>query len=358
MTTRNINLDQGKQILDVLTSINLTQNQFAKCIGVSRQYVNLVVQGKRQLKLDRKQALNLERNTPRDANFWLSLSASKDDESYHGSEEPEMELQNDLDVEKFEPSDKNELERLWSRTGPRILTDGEIAQAVELHYLEIDPFNEEMLCPTKLYTTIASKALVTTETDCETVSLDDGWELERDEMLTVQSEEYFKMPGKITAELGQVAQNVRSGINVHHGLGIDPSWEGRLVCRLENRASLPVTIRTGMKLLCVRFQFVATKPLRRYRPVDNPDVEAGFSEIDFRTAGRNGHNRKRRPQPPINGADDEQRRARRAPASGNDFERTVADFLRTQSESLQANAQITAEFLAYLKERRGEPTED
>jgi len=329
MDKQEINVRRGKQILEVLDRLGLTQNQFARIIGKSRQYVNMVVQGARQLKLTDEQVLRLAEETGEDEEFWLRLGLG---------EFPREVAQ-----------DKERLERQWAEIGPRILTDAEIEQAVELDYLVIDPFDPELLCPTKMYCTIASKALVRAKDDCAVINLDDGWELKRDEFLTVRSEQYFKLPGRITAELGQVAENVRSGITVHHGLGIDPTWEGSLICRLENKGSFPVTIQTGMKLLSARFEFVARKPRRVYQPVPHDEVEAGFAEVDLRTAGRQPGGRAAVERPAGAGGG----RGSVSPAAQDDFENAVMEFMRAQQESMEANTRLTAELAALLKERRG-----
>ncbi len=218
---------------------NLTQQELADQLEVTRQYLNLILNGNKPISPGI--ALKLEKITPKTSGFWLS------------NEEKSISSTTEIDA----------LISLWKKQGSRLLVDHEIKTARELGYIDLHPFKTSNLRPSSYCLTIGNK--IRLSHDKELIKLD---ELDNSGTLTIQpndivaimTEEEISLPRNITARLSPKTDIIDHVLNLNHGGKIHPGYRGPIYIVLENHTKRVIEIKRGMEILHLDFNFLHIDP--------------------------------------------------------------------------------------------------
>lgn len=242
----------------------ISQSELADRLDVTRAAVNMLIKGKRRLTAG--MAMRFERVTGKPAIFWLDLQRNWDDWSASSAGQAyDAELRSER------------LLREWMSTGPRILTNAEIIQAVANSFVSISPFLKNRIKPASYDLSIGKvfnfdngeRLLMDDEHDC--------FHLEARTLYTVSTFEEIQLSARVVARIAPSTDLIDLGLFFSVGLHVDPGFGMKgggkattLVCLVENRSSKPVSINCEDVFLSCEFTFLAKEAI-----LDNSEIFPG-----------------------------------------------------------------------------------
>lgn len=236
----------------ILKSLN--QSELADKLDVTKAAVNMLIKGKRRLTAG--MAMRLEKFSGKPAQFWLDLQQEWDEWSASSAGRAhEMEVR----AEK--------LIREWMTLGPRILTNAEIAQAIDTEFLDISPFSRERvkaasydLTVGKVFCFGSNKQIRMDEDDC--------FQLQPHKLYTISTLEEIQLSRRVLARVAPPTDLIEQGLFFSLGLHVDPGFglaedqkTKNLICVVENRTNKVVSIGSEDVFLSCEITFLAREAL-------------------------------------------------------------------------------------------------
>lgn len=232
--------EQIEIIFNYMNKNNLSQDKMAKKLGISRQYLNLILNGNKPI--TPKLALELESETYYSHQFWLGqLSESEN-------------IKNG-----------NDIFRLWKERGYRTLVDHEIKIAVKKNYLKINPFDLRNLLPTSYTLTIGNKLLLSHEEEPIRLSEEDSEiKLQPNNKVAILTKEYLSIPRNISAVLSPSTKIIDKAISIQNGGKVHPGYNGLIIFIVTNNSESSIQLQYGSPILHIEFKFLPITPEKIY----------------------------------------------------------------------------------------------
>ncbi len=237
MTTKSDIIQNLKKFME---ENGYTQEQMAGKLEISRQYLNLILNGNKPI--TSTIAIKLEPLTSRSLHYWLG---KKQDTVYQES------------VEKL-------IDR-WIPYGCRLLVDHEIKTAVDSKYIKIKPFKEEHLDPTSYCLSIGKKILLSHEKESIHLEEGDSIEIQPGQEAAFLTEETIAIPQNISAKVCPTTKVIDSVINLNKGSIVHPGYEGIIYFTLNNYSKRAIKIVRGAKIIRIQFTFLPVAPEQTYK---------------------------------------------------------------------------------------------
>lgn len=241
----------GQILEERIKERNLTQQQAADRIGITRQYLNGIINGKypftADLSLKLKDPLGLE------PEFWTEAIRAYDEF-----------LQSDAGREAQRHKDRESLLLDLELQGARTLVDHQIEAALNARYLEIAPFSRERLqgtyyllgCGLKgfLYATDGSRTSVATKPSIT---------LHRGETLAISTMERVTIPWRLRGQvLGLSDALAEKCLQLSCNPVLGAGFRNCLSLLLTNIGPFEVKLSHGDPCAAIGFEFLAQDPVR------------------------------------------------------------------------------------------------
>ncbi len=236
----------GEYLRTILANLNITQQEFAEKINVSRQAINGLMSGK--LPLSEIMALRLSKFSGDTPDFWIQLENS--DKAIPGSNLP---FQTDnIAASKFIAG--------LHQHHQHILVDHQIKAAHRCGILGIENFFEKNVQPSS-YDLRVGSAIVRDGEDLKGPDLTENpLVLNPGENAVVETIENFSMPPCFMGRLGQIGRLASLGTIVFHGLQIDSGYQGPIYVTVKNIGSKPFIISFARRILSVEIIYLSILP--------------------------------------------------------------------------------------------------
>lgn len=217
----------------------LNQNQMAEFLGISRQYLNLILNKNKPI--TSSIALSLQTATQRNAEFWIGKKTTKVDR--------------DTPFNLFE---------IWKPLGARLLVDHEIETAVKNEYIGIKPFKIEKLDPASYCLSIGKRIILNHEEEPVDLEADGPISLRKNQKVAILTEEYIKLPPNVTAKIFPTTEIVDNFLYMNSGIVVHPGYEGLIYFTLINHNRKKIQLKNGIKILRIEFSFLPITPKSTY----------------------------------------------------------------------------------------------
>ncbi len=166
-----------------------------------------------------------------------------------------------------------------------VLSDRDIAGALEVGRIKIDPYDRADLQPSSVdlhldrsfrvfrnnrYPYIDVRTAQPDLTELLAVGDDEAFVLHPGEFVLGQTLEWVELSDDLVARLEGKSSLGRLGLLIHSTAGyVDPGWKGKLTLELSNVATLPIALYFGMKIGQISFLTMSS-------PVERPYGSAGL----------------------------------------------------------------------------------
>ena len=242
----------------------LTQKELSRILGVSRQTVNSLIQGK--IKITPAMGLRLSNKLGQSVDYWLKLQ-----KNYNKNN-------NDNDF-------ITDLLKNWRTLGSRILVDHEIKTAIDNDIMRINGYSEEFLQSSTYDLRIGSQALISSSDESSPIDLKEEPLLLKPNATTiVNTFESIELPKFILGRVGAMTKLCQHGIITMHGIQVDPGFRGNLFVTLHNIGNNTYEIACEESFLSIEFYFLSIQPDKEYEGSNkNRD---NFLDIETETVGK------------------------------------------------------------------------
>lgn len=241
----------GQVLEEKIKEKNLTQQQAADRIGITRQYLNGIINGKypftADLSLKLKDPLGLE------PDFWTEAVRSYDDF-----------LQTDAGREAQREKDRESLLLDFELQGVRTLVDHQIEASVHGRYLEIEPFNRERLQGTYYLASCGLKGFhFGTDGSRTPVATKPSVILRRGETLAISTLERITIPSRLRGQvLGLSDALAEKCLQLSCNPILGAGFRNSLSLLLTNIGPFEVRLSHGDPCVAVTFEYLAQEPVR------------------------------------------------------------------------------------------------
>ncbi len=234
----------------------LTQKRLAKELGISRVYLNMLLNGNKPL--TPQMAKKLELLTDVSAKYLL------------GKKPNGFESKLDVDLKKIVDGSSSKIKSLknesfvlnWKKSGSRELTDREIDEAIKEDYLVLKPYNPYFLEPVS-YRLRSNRILL--QHTWDSIELDDeSVEIPPHKKVAIMTKEWLEVPRNIFAMVTPTTKIMDEMISMSSGFLVHPGFKGCLYFVLYNLTEKPIEIKRNMEFLRIRFSFSKMDPDRIY----------------------------------------------------------------------------------------------
>lgn len=234
----------------------LTQKQLAKELGISRVYLNMLLNGNKPL--IPQMAKKLELLTDVSAQYLL------------GKKNNGFKSELDVDLKKIADGSSSKIISLknesfvlnWKKIGSRELTDKEIDEAIKEGYLVMKPFNPYFLEPVS-YRLRSNRILL--QHTWDSIELDDEpIEIPPHKKVAIMTKEWLEIPRNIFAMVTPTTKIMDEMISMSSGFLVHPGFRGCLYFVLYNLTRKPIEVKRNMEFLRIRFSFSKIDPDRIY----------------------------------------------------------------------------------------------
>lgn len=236
----------GQTLRDLLDEQNISQSKAALSLGISRGYLNTIINGHNPISAEIKLKLAEKLNIP--TSFWRS--ATEKYENYAATPEGQSQIHASLREELFETL------RLQSTDK---LSGSMIKQAVDTQWLKISPFNEEQLTPSGYWLTLGNYGLKrrlksADEQEEDDVELKPACTLRPGDLLDVLSLEQIQLPPSLDMIVTTPGDDFCKADLVlycrkHFPTGLDSA----VGLQILNQSGRPHLIRSGQMAIHVQF---------------------------------------------------------------------------------------------------------
>lgn len=222
-----------------MTEKDYNQSEMADKLDVSRQYLNLILNGNKPI--TSKLAIKLARLTPRSTDFWYDngsdLPPGQDPDASYGS---------------------------WIKGG-RPLVDHEIEEAMERGLIGIDPYLEANLEPMSYSLTIGRELLLSHEDELIDLKEYSPIHIQPNNEAALITQETIKLSPHISGNLYPTTKIIDNNVSMNHGGLVHPGYHGKLYFTLHNYTQRPVSIDIGTRVVRLVFTYLPVAPNRPYQ---------------------------------------------------------------------------------------------
>lgn len=170
---------------------------------------------------------------------------------------------------------------------PGILVDSQIQEALDEHWLGIDPFDQDLLEPATYDLTIGSRCILTSETEVINLAERRTVIIQPFSLAFLESDEVLRLHPKLTGRIGLKRSLLSQGIVASTGPQLDPGFRGRLFVTLINFMDRPFFIEYKQPFISVEFHALSRAPTKSYEGKNQGKTELLPSEINT-ILGRGG----------------------------------------------------------------------
>lgn len=241
----------GEMLDELLREQGMTQTEAATKLGLTRPYLNGVINGKYPLGPDLRLRLQPLLNVKPD--FWEGVQ--RDYEVWQNSAEGRAaRMAGSID----------EYHNLLDLRGAHALVDHEIEGALKAGALEVTNFDvardRDRLLATSLHLTIGLRGYLHTPGSHETVGVatKPGLVLKRGQMVTLSTRESLLLSSRIRAHVhGLTEQWADKFLHCFHQRLLEPGFRGPLTFSLINAGPVDVDLPEGERCLSISFEYLA-----------------------------------------------------------------------------------------------------
>ena len=238
----------GHRVRLLLAELQLDQNELAERLGVARQTINYIVNGRQPISRDMAGKLaRLSGHTP---GYWLQF---------------------EFEEARSDPAPS---------VGSSLLNDEEIRQGVRDGTFTITPFNTDLVQPASLDLTIGDLVM---RSGASAHRLSEGrpYELGPGEVVNLRTRETLGFPDDYVGRVGSMAGVSRFGIFTALGLQVDPGFHGELEFCLFNAGARSYPLALGAPIISLEIMRLARAHSRAkvVVPHDRNDVAKHFDSF-------------------------------------------------------------------------------
>ncbi len=241
----------GELLDELIHQKDLTQQEAADLIGISRQYLNGIVNGKYPFTAEL--CLKLAEPLGSSPDFWMD--AMRAHEEFMGTPEG---------IEKRAKADRESLLLELELQGARSLVDHQIHAAIEACYLQFQPsLHRERVRSTCCLLGFGLKGhlLSASGVAADPVSTKPGFKLKRGETVSLSTLEKISIPSRMTARvLGLSEMFAEKCLLLSCQPALDPGFSNHLTFSLTNLGPYEVKIMHGEPCLALAIEFLAQEP--------------------------------------------------------------------------------------------------
>lgn len=213
-----------------LDRLDMDQTALAEVLGVSRQTINNLINGRQSMSTG--MARRLAQMTGRTVEFWLRSRFSSID-----------------------------LHPAITSLRPSVLVDWQIEKLIESREIAIDPFHEDRIQPASIDVTVSHEIQV----DGRVVDVSErAYALEPGRSAGIQSLETVTLGLGIVGLFSGMGSLAKRGLLYGSGLQIDPGYSGALVFFVHNVGPTAFMLRAEMPIATVAFHSLAETPQRTF----------------------------------------------------------------------------------------------
>lgn len=223
-------LKPGEHLRAEIERLGLDQVAVSQAVGVSRQSINNIVNGRQSI--SRAMAGKLGRLTGRSPDYWLRASFPRTANLAAADERPH---------------------------GFGILVNHQIVRAVTSGIIRIDPFDEAHVQPASVELTLDDCAS-TAEGEQLDIGGADPFVLKSGRTVNVSTREQLEFPQDYIGRIGAVESLAGNGILILHGLHIGPGFRGRLQFSVFNAGFDDFEMRGGEAIVAIEIIPLAATP--------------------------------------------------------------------------------------------------
>jgi len=245
----------GDMLDELLRERGMNQTEAATKLGLTRPYLNGVINGKYPLGPDLR--LRLQPLLETKPEFWESVQ--RDFEAWQNSVDGRA-ARMAATIEDFH----NALDLRGAHT----LVDHEIEGAMKAGALEVVPFDptrdRERLLATSLHLTVGLRGYLHTSGSAETTSVmtKPGLLLKRGQMVTLSTRESLVLSSRVRAHVnGLTEQWADKFLHCFHQRLLEPGFRGAITFALINAGPTDVELPEGECCLSLSFEYLAQEPL-------------------------------------------------------------------------------------------------
>jgi deoxycytidine triphosphate deaminase len=227
-----------------------TKNELAAALSKSRQTLYLVMSGTQPISY--ALANQLSAKVGKSSNFWISLANQKDSKLF--------------DIE-YENITKEELLDFWIRVGARYFVDRDIIAAQRLGIIKMEPFSEACVQATSYDCRLGKKLYSTSSDRIKEINLDQiqTFEIKAGSRVVCNTMEYIYLPKYLVGNLGNIGELCMLGLNVSHGIQVDPTFSGNLWLSIYNYGPQAFQLNYGSPIISMEISFLPVAPNKIYK---------------------------------------------------------------------------------------------
>lgn len=241
----------GELLDEIIHQKNLTQQQAADLIGISRQYLNGIVNNKYPFTAEL--CLKLSEPLATSPDFWME--AMRSHEEFLGTPEG---------IEKRAKADRESLLLDLELQGARTLVDHQIHAAIEARYLQFQPsLHRDRIRSTCCLLGFGMKGhlLSAGGAAADTVVTKPGWKLKRGESVSLATLEKITIPSRMTGRvLGLSEMLAEKCLLLSCQPALDPGFNNHLTFTLTNLGPYEVKLVHGDPCVALAIEFLAQDP--------------------------------------------------------------------------------------------------
>ena len=246
-------LDPGEHLRHEMTRLGFDQGALAQEVGVSRQTVNNIINGRQNI--SRAMAAKLGRLMGRSSDYWLAARFPISGAPATGRAAPAA-----TEAGRGTPAPVH--------GSASILVDHQITSAVHQGIFVIDPFVEANVRSASIDLTLDDFVVTA---DGESVDISDSdYVLRAGASVTVNTRENIEFPVDYMGRVGAMTEYARYGIIVAHGFQVDPGFRGHLQFSLFNAGAGDFKLAAGRRIISLEICPLGAVPQSAYSGADAP----------------------------------------------------------------------------------------
>jgi len=241
----------GEALGELIRDKGLNQTEAATKLGISRQYLNSVINNKYPVTAELRLKLTDLLNTRPE--LWAEVQKNWDE---HLSSPEGRALKRERE--------QDDLTLSFDIRGGHTLVDHEIEAAMKAEHIGILPFDRERLHSTcyQLSFGLRGFSYPAGSTEPRSVATKPGFTLKRGQMLTISTRESLTLPSRVRAIVhGLTEQWTDKFLQCFHQRVIEPGMSGPVAFSLINSGPYDLEIAEGEPCLALSFEYLAQEPV-------------------------------------------------------------------------------------------------
>ncbi len=239
----------GEALGDLIREKGLNQTEAAMKLGITRQYLNSVINNKYPVTAElRLKLTDLLKTRPE---FWAEVQKVWDE---HLSSPEGRALKRDRE--------QDDLALSFDIRGGHTLVDHEVEAAVKAEHIGIKPFDRDRLGSTCYQMSFGLRGDCYSGTSTRPIVTKPGFTLQRGQMLSISTRESLVLPGRVRAIVhGLTVQWTSQFLQCFHQRVIEPGMSGPVAFSLINSGPYDLEIAEGEPCLALSFEYLAQEPV-------------------------------------------------------------------------------------------------